>query len=70
MHALTFDVEDWRQVVRWKLTGEHLPPGREVVGETESILRHLERAGVRATFFVLGNVVAAWPQLVRDIQAA
>ena len=70
VHALTFDVEDWRQLFRWKMTGEVLPPGPEVVEETESILRQLDGAGVRATFFVLDNVAAAWPDLVRRIAAA
>lgn len=70
INALTFDVEDWRQLVRWKMTGENLAPGRDVVTDTEGILDELDRAGVRATFFVLDNVAAAWPALVRRIAEA
>jgi polysaccharide deacetylase family protein (PEP-CTERM system associated) len=69
LNALTFDVEDWRQLVRWKMTGERGAPGAEVVEETEWILDTVGRAGVRATFFVLDNVAAAFPELVRRIAA-
>jgi polysaccharide deacetylase family protein (PEP-CTERM system associated) len=70
LNALTVDVEDWRQLVRRVITGENLPPGRDVVDDTEAILREAEAAGVRGTFFVLDNVAAAWPGLVRRIAAA
>jgi peptidoglycan/xylan/chitin deacetylase (PgdA/CDA1 family) len=69
LNALTFDVEDWRQLVRWKMTGDRGRPGPEVVTETEWILDAVGRAGVRATFFVLDNVAAAYPALVRRIAA-
>jgi polysaccharide deacetylase family protein (PEP-CTERM system associated) len=67
LNALTFDIEDWRQLVRRRLTGENLPPGRDVVDDTEVILREVAAAGVRGTFFVLDNVAETYPALVRRI---
>jgi peptidoglycan/xylan/chitin deacetylase (PgdA/CDA1 family) len=37
---------------------------------TPGILAALERAGARATFFVVGEAAARWPELVRQIVAA
>jgi len=70
LNALTFDIEDWRQLVRRVMTGENAPPGRDVVDDTNAILREVEAAGVRGTFFVLDNVAATYPELVRRIRAA
>ncbi|HLM69556.1 MAG TPA: DUF3473 domain-containing protein, partial [Longimicrobium sp.] len=69
-NGLSFDVEDWRQLVHWKMTGEVLPPGHDVVEETDYILEALGARGVRATFFVLANVAQTFPDLVRRIHAA
>jgi peptidoglycan-N-acetylglucosamine deacetylase len=38
-------------------------------GQTEEILRMLERAGARATFFMLGASVRRWPSLAREVVA-
>jgi polysaccharide deacetylase family protein (PEP-CTERM system associated) len=70
VNVLTFDVEDWHQLVEWKLTGTLPPCSPNVVGLTHDILDALSRRGIRATFFVLGLVARAYPQLVRDIDAA
>ena len=68
--ALSFDVEDWfhPELVRDHVgSTEH----RSVVREgTTAILGALARHGKRATFFVLGEVAAADPDLVREIAAA
>src|SRR5712692_10067856 len=73
LNALTVDVEDYFHVsgfegcvdrARW---GEFEP--RIAIGTTK-ILHALERAGVRATFFVLGWVAERSPELVRAIHAA
>jgi polysaccharide deacetylase family protein (PEP-CTERM system associated) len=73
LNALTIDVEDYYQVsafehcvdrARW---GEFEP--RVALG-TQRILDILDRAGVRATFFVLGWVADRQPALVRAIHAA
>jgi polysaccharide deacetylase family protein (PEP-CTERM system associated) len=67
--ALTIDVEDWHHP---ELARAHVPPGdtRSVVSEGVAvILERLRRHGVRATFFVLGDVAARFPDLVREIAA-
>ena len=73
LNALTIDVEDFYQVsafehcidrARW-----HEHESRVAIG-THKILDILDRAGVRATFFVLGWVADRDPELVRSIRAA
>ena len=70
MHnALTIDLEDWyqgltstsQQVNRWPEFEDR------VVQSTGRLLAILERADVRATFFVLGYVAAQHPDLVRRV---
>jgi polysaccharide deacetylase family protein (PEP-CTERM system associated) len=70
VNALTFDVEDWHQLVEWKLTGALPPCSANVLAQTYDILEILAARGVRATFFVLGVVAKAHPALVRDIATA
>lgn len=70
VNALTFDVEDWNQLVEWKLNGRMPRCSPHVVEQTESILRMLAEHAVRATFFVLGLVAEAHPGLVKQIAAA
>ncbi len=65
--ALTFDIEDWHHP---ELVRARVPAGdtRSVVRPgTERILDLLRRHGVRATFFILGDVAARHPDLVRRI---
>lgn len=69
-NALTFDIEDWHQLVEWKLTGSRPSCGDGVVRQTDDILDMLARAGAKATFFILGLVAEAHPALVRRIHAA
>jgi polysaccharide deacetylase family protein (PEP-CTERM system associated) len=67
--AMTFDVEDWYHP---ELARAHVAPGdsRSVVREgVDVILALLRRHAVRATFFVLGDVAARFPELVREIAA-
>jgi polysaccharide deacetylase family protein (PEP-CTERM system associated) len=68
--AFTVDVEEWFHVLdvdaapppaRW---GEQ--PAR-VERNTRVLLDHLDRAGVRGTFFVLGWVAERYPGLAREI---
>ena len=66
-HALTIDLEDWHQLFHRRLTGEEIRPTKAVVGATHRLLDVLDEAGVRATFFVLGNVAEAYPELVREV---
>ena len=66
-HALTIDLEDWHQLMHRRLTGETIPPTPTVVATTHSVLDMLDEAGVRATFFVVGNIAATYPELVREV---
>lgn len=69
-NILTFDVEDWHQLVEWKLNGRLPRCSDHVVAQTHDILAILAERGVRATFFILGLVADAHPRLVREIAAA
>jgi len=69
-NALTFDIEDWHQLVEWKLNGTLPRCSPNVLRQTYDILETLSAHNVRATFFILGLVVEAHPKLVRDIAAA
>ncbi len=65
--AITFDIEDWYHP---ELARPHVAAGdsRTVVGAgVERILALLRRHGIKATFFVLGDVAAKFPALVRAI---
>src|SRR5215216_2571921 len=66
VNALTIDLEDWYH-------GIELPPSRWrefedwLVPVTERLLSILAEHDVRAAFFVLGDVAARHPELVRVI---
>ena len=72
-HALTIDVEDYYQVAAFEdifsRSGWENCESR-VERSTELVLRILEQAGVKATFFVLGWTAEHHPGLVRAIAAA
>jgi polysaccharide deacetylase family protein (PEP-CTERM system associated) len=61
--ALTIDVEDWYQ----SYTGDARPISARVVVNTERVMDLLDEHGVKATFFVLGEVVRRFPKLVQAI---
>jgi polysaccharide deacetylase family protein (PEP-CTERM system associated) len=68
--ALTFDIEEYfhAEAFAGALRPEEWPHlESRVVASTESILDLLDRARVRATFFVLGWVAERHPALVREI---
>jgi polysaccharide deacetylase family protein (PEP-CTERM system associated) len=67
--ALPYDIEDWHQLVEWKLNGTLPASSGHVVAQTHDILDVLAERGVRATFFILGLVATAHPELVRAIAA-
>ncbi len=69
-NILTIDVEDWRQIVSWKLNDVTLPPSPNVVVETQRLLATLAAHRAAATFFVLSNVAATYPELIREIDRA
>jgi len=62
------DVEDYPSVVAREWLGQERPPGKHVVENTRRLLELFARHDVRGTFFVLGDVAEAYPQLVRDIR--
>lgn len=67
LNALSIDVEDWYHP---ELVREHVDLAqaeRRVQQATAPILDLLERYGVRATFFIVGEVAQAAPDLVREI---
>jgi polysaccharide deacetylase family protein (PEP-CTERM system associated) len=72
-NAVTVDVEEWFHVCA---AGPHLAPDRwptlpsRVVLTTRLLLEDLDRAGARATFFVLGWVAERHPHLVSEIRSA
>lgn len=70
VNALTFDVEDWHQLVEWKLNGELPACSTHVLDQMSEILETLAVRKIRATFFVLGLVARAYPRLVREIRDA
>ena len=65
-NILSFDVEDWPQ----STLDLSLPVSRRVCDNTYRLLDLLGEAGARGTFFVLGLVVEAFPDLVRRIRDA
>ena len=67
---LTFDIEDWHQLVEWKLNGRRGPCSPHVIAQTRDILESLAERGIHATFFMLGLVAEAHPSLIREIAAA
>lgn len=68
-NALSIDLEDWHHP---ELVRRHLgdaPTAGRVVEATKPLLDLLERYGVRATFFVVGEVMRRHPALIRRIRA-
>jgi peptidoglycan-N-acetylglucosamine deacetylase len=65
-NILSFDVEDWPQ----STLNFDLPVTSRVVDNTARILDLCAEAGVKGTFFVLGLVAGAFPELVRRIYDA
>lgn len=66
--AFSFDIEDWHHSELHRV-GDARPEESIVVAGTEAILDLLARHGWRSTFFVLGDVVRAHPDLVRRMVA-
>lgn len=67
INMLTVDVECWHQIMYRKLTGKLIAPSHETVQSTQQVLEVLKRRNVSATFFVLGYVAEAFPDLVKEI---
>ncbi len=68
--VLTFDVEDWHQLVHRRLGLVDWDQARPALPrQVDSILDRLDGLGVRATFFLLGLTVRRYPQLAAEIAA-
>lgn len=66
VNALSIDVEDYHSIVsRWWFGQGDAMPGSSVVRNTDHFLEQLAVAGVKATFFVLGEVAEVYPDLIR-----
>ena len=73
VNAMSVDVEDYFQVSAFERVVPRAGWGTfesRVVLNTHRVLEMFDRAGVRATFFVLGWVADHFPALVREIVAA
>lgn len=71
-NALSFDIEDWFHLVEIEAVADPAKwPALPSLVEryTEQILRILQDARVRSTFFILGWVAERYPGLVRSIAA-
>lgn len=72
VNAMSVDVEDYyhaHAVEPWFCRASWPGLERRVESATMRVLDQFERAGVRATFFVLGCVAGEFPGLVREIVA-
>jgi polysaccharide deacetylase family protein (PEP-CTERM system associated) len=75
-NILTIDVEDWFQSSLEILGPEYsnIPrpifPSKQVIKNTQNVLRILSENRIHATFFVLGTVAEVYPELVQAICAA
>lgn len=64
-HGLSFDIEDYYQIIHKDFLGRTLEPTPEVEECTLYLLDMLAEKKARATFFFLGNVARAYPGLVK-----
>jgi polysaccharide deacetylase family protein (PEP-CTERM system associated) len=68
--ALSFDFEDWTQLVRRRLGSPDWDrPGEALERQMQVVFRLLDGLGANATFFLLGMTAARYPALVERIAA-
>jgi len=70
LNALSIDLEDWFHAELVRPHVKHDPPARRVEWAVEPILALLDRHAVKATFFVVGDVLRHHPELIVRIHAA
>jgi len=68
-NVMSVDVECWDQIICRNLTGELIKPTRACLESTRSLLDLFKEREIKATFFILGYVAEAFPDLVRQIDA-
>ena len=66
-NAFSIDVEDGVSIAMRDRFKRTVPQTERVLVNTREILELLEQNQTRATFFILGQVAEAFPQLVREI---
>ncbi len=68
-NALTVDLEDWYhpELVRHHLSEAECLP--QILESAQSLLDLFRRRGVKATFFIVGEVARRYPQLIETIAA-
>jgi len=67
--TLSVDLEDWHQLVTRRFSGRLPECSTNVEQQTSTVLDVLDAHGVKGTFFVLGMVAEARPDLVRAVAA-
>jgi polysaccharide deacetylase family protein (PEP-CTERM system associated) len=65
--AMTIDVEDGVSIWMRDLFGAEMPPTSRVLDNMEILLGLFAEHSVRATFFILGEIAAEYPSLVKLI---
>jgi polysaccharide deacetylase family protein (PEP-CTERM system associated) len=69
-HAMSVDVEDWLNATILQETGKIYPPGDAVMRNSLDLLEIFSRHNMLATWFFLGEVAEAFPDLVRRVADA
>ncbi len=66
LNALTIDVEDWYQpeLVRHHLSGQE---EGQIEQSTVAVLELLQERGIKATFFVVGEIARRHPRLIEEV---
>ncbi len=67
LNVLSVDLECWEQLVCRKLTSELIPCSESMLETTGFLLDLFRAKHVKATFFVVGYVAEAFPELIRRI---
>jgi polysaccharide deacetylase family protein (PEP-CTERM system associated) len=66
-NGISVDLEDWYALVARRLLGQEQAPSSRVVIATHRLLDLFDKTATKATFFVLGTVAEAFPELVREV---
>lgn len=67
-HAFTVDLEEWYHGI--ELHQDEWPDGSRLDHGLDPLIALLDKNGVRATFFVLGDIARKRPEVVRELAAA
>jgi len=67
VNILSIDVECWDWIICRKLTGQLIQHSKEVPGSVDRLLELFAAKGTRGTFFMVGSLAEAFPEVVRRI---